>query len=625
ETDEDLDAPALDRFKQLSLDERGLLVMRTVLGWSDSEISHAVSADGIGPASRSLIDRLEADGYDEDRMARALQARATTFVEPLNRLETVKTKGTMQKIGAFGAGAALMVATIAGATTVINRDATASSDSPIGSELPSTVPGIGITAENAVWEQVPMPAGSDNFMTLAHDGTNFYLLGMDNRGRVILMESNNGTDWIGIPGPAGGQNMWFQQLVATPEVLVAVGAGFDEIRGQESTLVHISRDRETWSRVELPFESSLEVGGRVVDLHTWVNSVDVSDAGFTIVGNQGAEFDPEELLRDVVDPDLLRHGWGQDGSGMQFYDNQGNIVETLTWEELDLDPDLIALISGNRSIIWTSEDGVEWEASEGTGPPGTEGIGAIAMAGDVRAALAWGQFGPSLWLDTGDEWTRPDVDFSASAMTTWGDQLVISGTAKTDGRSGIWKSTDGVTWEESGIPGGVINQFFTSAGGIVAIGSGADVGIAALGPAEIQAGELTVLASSDGKFQVLNSEGTTVVEVFEENVSRGEKITITHPDTGDVVLEFDNLAFEQAWEAVYRESEFRDRPNRPEVSIFLSEDGTGWVALPVEDSSFHPNSVALGNGSMLLIGWSQGGGFLDFSGERQQMYLVHGS
>ena len=103
---------------------------------------------------------------------------------------------------------------------------------------------------------------------------------------------------------------------------------------------------------------------------------------------------------------------------------------------------------------------------------------------------------------------------------------------------------------------------------------------------------------------------------------RAEKITITHPDTGEIVVEFDDLAFEQAWETVYRESEFRGRADRPEVSIFLSQDGANWTELPVEDSGFQPNSVAFGNGSLLLIGWSEGGGFLGIGSERQQLLLV---
>ncbi len=621
--DADLDTAAIDRFKTLTLDERGLLVMRSVLGWNDSEIRHALAADGIGSAARSLLERLEADGYSEDRMSRALQGRAAGFVEPLTRLDSVKTKGTMQKIGAFGAGAALMVAAIAGVTAVINTGGTASTEPPIGSELPSAAPVIGLTADSAVWEQVPMPVSGDNMMTLAHDGTDFYLLGMDNRGRPVMMQSSTGVDWAAIPGPAGGQNVWFHQLIATPKALVAVGSGFDEMRGQESALVFISEDRETWNRVDLTLEDSVEIDGQVVDLHTWVSTVNVSDSGFTIVGNQGADFDPEDLLRDLVDPELLRHGYGQDENGMQFYDNQGNLVETLSWDELDLNPELVALMSGGRSIMWTSEDGVEWETAQAAAPPGAGGIGAFAMTDNVTAALAWGEFGPTLWLQDSDEWTRPDVDFLASALTTWDGRVIAAGAAKADGRSGIWTTTDGTTWNETDVPGGTINQFFTGAGGIVGVGYGQNGGVA-LGPAEIQAGDFTVLASSDGRFQVIDSEGETVVEVFEENVTRGDMITITDPDTGDVVVEFDDLAFEQAWEAIRRENEFNRRPQRPEVSIFLSENGTDWSVLPVEDSNFHPNSLAFGNGSMLLLGWNEGGGFLGFGGEQQQMFLVRG-
>jgi hypothetical protein len=620
---DNVDLVALDRFKMLTLDERALLVMRDVLGWNDSEIRHALAADGIGSASRSLLERLERDGYDEERMARALQDQTATFVEPLARMESVKARGMIQRIGVFGAGVVLVIAAVVGAEQIVRNSSSATSEPPPGSTHPGPISGIGLTAENAVWEQVAMPVTGDNIMTLAHDGTNFYLLGMDNRGRAIMMESSTGVDWVAIPGPAGGQNMWFQQLVATPQALIAVGQGFDEFRGRESALVFITEDRETWSRIELPIENSIEVAGRVVEMHTWVSSVDVGPQGFTIVGSQGANFDPEELLRDLVDPELLRHGWGQDGGGMQFYDSQGNLVETMSWEELGLDPELTALISGSRSIVWTSEDGVDWETSEDSGPPVSQGIGVLAMTGNVRAALAWGQFGPSLWVEHDDEWARPDVDFLATGLTTWEDRLIAAGTAKADGRSGIWTTTDGISWDESTAPAETINQFFTSAAGIVGVGYETDAGIGALGPAEIQAGDFTVLASSDGKFQVVDGDGNTVVEVFEENVTRGDRITITHPDTGEVVVEFDDLAFEQAWQAVYRESEVGPRPERPEVSIVISEDGTNWTVLPVEDSGFHPSAIALGNGAMLLVGWSESGGLFGLGGQRPQLYLVH--
>ncbi len=621
---EDADPASLDRFKQLSFDERGLLVMRSVLGWNDSEISHALAADGVGPATRALLTRLEGDGYDYERMARALQARAATFVEPLTRLDAVKTKGAVQKIGAFAAGGALMVATVAGAVTVIGNAGSSPPQPPSGSAPPTgAAPGPALTADNVVWERVPLPVSGDNIMALAHDGTDFYLLGTDGRGRPVMMRSSSGLDWLAAPGPPGAQNMWFQQMVATPDVLVVVGGGVDERRGGESTLVYVSKDRETWSQAELPLASSVEIAGRVIDLHTWVASAAVTDSGFTIIGQQGAEFNPEELLREVVDPELLRHGWGQDPNGMQFYDNQGRVALTMTWEELDLDPELVALITGNRSIVWTSEDGVEWKVAETAGPPGVNGIGNLAKTSAVSAALAYGEFGPALWLYSDEEWVRPVADFTATALTTWNDQLIVAGAAKSDGRPGVWRTSDGITWEQADVPAGIINQFFTSGDGIVGIGYGAAAGVA-LGPAEIQAGAFTVLASSDGKFQVIDSEGTTVVEVFEEDVTRAEQITITHPETGEIVVEFDERAFEEAWEAIYREAEFGNpgRGGRPEVNILLSQDGSGWTALPLEDPSFHPSAIALGNGSMLLVGWSEGGGLLGFGGGGQQMLLA---
>lgn len=618
---EEVDAASLDRFRKLSLDERGLLVMRTVLGWNDNEISHAISADGVGPASRSLILRLEEEGHSEDGLTGVLQRRAASFVEPLNRLEAVRTKGTMQKIATLGAGAALVTATIAGAAVAIAGSST--TPSPAGNTpTGATATGGPLTAENAVWQEVPLPMNDDNIVTVAHDGTNFYFLGMDNRGTPVLMESPTGLDWATIPGPPGDQNMWFQHMVATPEALVVIGGGFDERRGQESTLVFISEDRETWSAVDLPSETSIEVAGRLITLHTWVNSVDVSDSGFTLLGNQMAELDPEELLREVIDPGLFRNGYSIDGHGIEFFDNQGRPIDKMSWEDLDLDPELIGLIGGGRSIVWTSKDGLEWDVSESAGPPGAVGIGAMVVTTQVSAALARGEFGPSLWLKKGDEWARAEVDFSATALTAWNGGLIVAGVHKSDGRSGVWRTTDGITWNQSELPAATINRFFVSAGGIIGLGYGEDVVGPALGPAEIEAGDLTVLASSDGRLTVIDSDGNTVVEVYEEDVSRGQQITITHPDTGEVVAEFDNDAFEQAWEAIYREADFSGRSGPPQASILMSQDGTTWTSLPMEDTDFQPSSIAIGNDSMLLVGWSEGGGLFGLGGPRPQMFLV---
>lgn len=616
------DTPLLDRFRKLSSDERALLVMRQVLGWSDEQIGHAIGADGVGMAAGSLLDRLERDGVDGDRMAAALRSHAATFTEPLSRLETVKTKGTLQKLGAFAGAATLTTAAVVGAATIVGNIDSGSPNDPGATPTEATpAPGQQLTAENAVWQRIPVPINGDNVMALAHDGTDFYMMAMDGNGRPAVMASSNGLDWASLPAPAGNQNMWIQQMVATPEALVAVGQGFDEVRGEESALVFVSTDKETWSRAELPTEDNIEVAGNLIRLHTWVSSVDVGPSGFTVVGNQGAEFDPESILRDVVDAELLRHGWSTDERGMQFFDNEGRITETMTWEELGLEPELIDLISGSRSIVWTSPDGIDWEMSPAAGPPGAQGIQTMTSNGNVEAALAWGnRGGPSVWIRSGDgEWTRPDLEATLTAMTTWNGEILIAGIDTATRQAGIWRTTDGTTWERSDMPGGGVQQFFASGSGIVAIATADN--FQALGPAEIQVDDLTVLATSDGRYQVVDAAGTTVVEVFEEDVIHGETITVNDPDTGEMVVQFDDLALEQAWQTVYREAEFaRDGP--PQMNILISEDGRNWTAIETQDPNFYPQSIAYGNNSILLVGWSEGEAIFGFGGGGQQLILV---
>lgn len=618
---EEGDTSVLERFQSLSVDERALLVMRNVLGWTDDEIGHAVGADGVGAATRALVDRLERDDLERGRLTEALQSHAATFAEPLSRLDAVKTKGTLQKVGSFAGGAALTVAAVMGATSVVGNIGSESPEDPgTATTVSPTRTGQGLTGENAVWQEIPPPVSGDNIMALAHDGTDFYLMAQDNQGRPVIMQSNNGMDWAPLPAPPGGQNMWIQQLVATPDALVAVGQGFDDVRGQESALIFVSRDKETWSRAELPTEESIDIGGRLVRLYSWVSSVDVSADGYTVVGNQGAEFDPEELLRGVVDAELLRHGWGTDNQGIQFYDNEGRVVETMSWDELGLEQELVQLVNGGRTIIWTSADGLEWETSQSTGPPGAQGIQTIARNGTLEAALAYGNRGASVWIRSGDgDWTRPELDASLTAMTSWNGKILVAGNDTATGKSGIWSTTDGTSWERGNLPSAGVQQFFASGSGLVAMGW--EENFRALGPAEIQVDDLTVLATSDGRYQVIDAEGNTVVEVYEEDVIRGENVTINHPDTGETVVQFDNLTLEQAWEAIYREADFgRDGP--PAVTIMISPDGVNWTSIASEDPDFYPQSIAYGNDSILLFGWSEGDGFFGFGGGGQRLILI---
>jgi len=614
------DQTVLGRFHQLSFDERGMLVMQHVLGWTDVDISHAVGAQGVGMAATALNERLGGEGFGPDRVSEALRNHAASFTIPLSRLDAVKTKGTMQRVGAFAGGAVLTAAAVAGATVLAGNIGGSEPEAPVaGTAISSTAPTGKLTAENAVWQRVPAPVNNDQIQALTHDGTDFYLLASDDRGRPVMMRSDNGLDWIQVPGPVVGQNMWFQQLVATPDILLAVGNGFDEIRGNESTVVFTSTDHETWTRVDLPIEDEVQIGDQVVSLYTWVERVDVTDTGFTIVGNQGAEFDPEQLLRDVVDAALLRNGYGTGPDGMEFFDNQGRVIESMTWEELGLDPEFASILNGNRPVHWTSTDGLEWEAVSVTTPPGSQGIGSFVTTGEVEAVLSWGDFGPSVWIKSDDEWVRPDIDASVSAMTSWDGQLLVAGTT-TSGDANIWSTTDGKTWEQREIPVGGIQQFFTSSSGIVGLGYG-EAFANTLGPAEIEVGDLTVLASSNGRFEVLDADGNTLAEASEEDVAGGDMMTITDPESGEVVVEFERVAFDEAWQMLYREADFRNQ-GPPQVSILMSQDGVTWTVIETSDPDFYPNSVAFGNDALLVIGWSDSGGFLGFGGGGQQLLLA---
>lgn len=612
----------LERFRQLSVDERALLVMRDALGWGDADIAHAVGAEGAGRIANSITDRLAGEGYDRDEMADSLRQAVASHVEPLSRLETVKAKGGMQKLAGFAAGAALLVAGVAGGVALI--DSLGSSTEVPAAAGTQTTAGTNVgeflTAENAIWQRVPVPGNAQNIMTLAHDGENFVMLGQDDRGRTVMMESDNGLDWAQIPAPQTGQNMWFSQMVVADDKLVLVGNGFDDVRGRESIVVFTSTADGGWEQADLPVEDSVEFDGMQLNMYTWVSTVSVNDSGITIVGNQGAEFDAERILRDVVDPELFRNGWGFNANGLDFYDNNGNLTESMTWEELGIDPAIGALLGGNRPVLWNSADGVNWEMTTGEVPAGTQGVGAYVVAGDVEAMLAWGNRGQSVWVKSDGEWKRPDIDGSLTGMTTWNDQLVVSGHDGTTGQPSIWTSSDGTQWSRTDVPAG-IQQFFPSASTIIGIGF--DNNFSVIGPAQFEVDDFTITNTTDGKYSVLDADGNLVVEVWQEDVavSNDGTTTITNPETGEAVVQFESILLENAWTALYREFEGQN-PGPPQMTILVSNDGSNWGALQPEEANFYPQAIAFGNNAALMAGWAEGGDFIGFGGGGMRLLLV---
>jgi hypothetical protein len=170
------------------------------------------------------------------------------------------------------------------------------------------------------------------------------------------------------------------------------------------------------------------------------------------------------------------------------------------------------------------------------------------------------------------------------------------------------------------VPGGTVQQLFASGNGIVGIGFGEELNV--LGPAVIEVDDLSVLAHSDGRLEVVDAAGEVILDIYDEGITAAVTVTLSDPDTGEVVVEFDRLELEKAWETVYRESEGFVGDGPPAFSLLFSSDGESWTSLAPEDPTFYPQSVAYGNESLLLVGWSDGGGLLGFGGGGLQMLLV---
>ena len=592
----------VERVARLDMDERAVLVMHHVLGFEREDLSRAVNADGAQGTLRALTERLSADGFESVRVGTALRAKAGSFTAPLSRVESVKAKGALQRIGVALGGAALLAGIVGGGIALFDREA---AEPDPGREPVAATGGPALTGENAVWQRVPVPGSGQDINAIAFDGEGFVLLVMDERGQPQMFRSTTGLDWEQAPGPQADANggFWVQSMTAFEDKLVAVGQSFDGARGRETTVVFTSTPDDGWVRSDLEVEDRVMIGEVEFDTHSWVQSVSVNSEGFTLVGNQGAEINPEFLLADVIDPELMRNGWGTSPDGMQFFDNEGREVESFTWEELGLDPEVGAWLSGGKPLLWTSPDGLDWARADAELPPGIQGVGNYVRGVGFEALLAYGNFGSSLWVSRDGEWTRPDIDVVAGALTVFDGKVIVAGADTEDGTSGLWSSSDGATWEKAPAPPAAINQFYPSSHGLVGIGWGEEV--QPVGPAEVEVDGFTVQSFSSGKLVVLDADGNAVLESFDEGLGEQGPLTFTDPDSGEVILTVDRDDLRAAWETVFREQPVQGGPPTP--SIVISNDGVTWSQLAVDEPGFYPQALAYGNNSVLMFGWSEGG------------------
>ena len=592
----------LERLARLDMDERAVLAMHHVLGFEQEDLSRAINADAAQGTLRALTDRLSAEGIEPDRVGATLRAKAASYTVPLSRVESVKAKGALQRAGVALGGVALAGGLLAGGFALFDREAA----EPDPGSGPVASGGPALTSGNVVWQRVPLPGAGQDINAIVFDGEEFVLLTMDQRGQPQMFRSTTGLDWAQAPGPQADANngFWIQSMTAFEDKLVAIGQSFDGARGRENTVVFTSTPDDGWVRSDLEIEDRVVIGDAEFDTHSWVQSVSVTNEGFTLVGNQGAEINPEFLLADVIDPELLRNGWGTSPDGLQFFDNEGREVESFTWEELGLDPEVGSWLSGGKPLLWNSSDGIDWVRADAELPSGIQGVGSYVRGSGFDALLAYGNFGSSLWISRDGEWTRPDIEVVAEALTVFDGKVIVAGVGVEDGVSGIWSSSDGVTWDEAPAPPAAINQFYPSAGGLVGLGWGEAQPV---GPAEVEVDGFTLQSFASGKLVLLDSDGTIVLESFDEGLGEQSSLSFTDPDSGEVIVTVDRDDLRAAWETVFREQPIERR--EPTPSIVISNDGVTWSQLEVDEQGFFPQSLAYGHNSVLMFGWSDGGVF----------------
>ncbi len=361
-----------------------------------------------------------------------------------------------------------------------------------GSDLgPAAEPREALTAENAEWLPVALPRSPESLLSMAHDGTDFYLL-TSSQGSPGLMRSADGLDWEEIPVPVIAPGDHLRHVAATSQILVLVGS--ESLPGGGTTaIVFTTFERGPWIRSELPVDE-IDPPGRPFNVSTSVETVAVTESGFALAGSHGP-------------------------------------------------------VSRPRPMLWTSRDGIDWIVAFDSAPPLAFEYVSYATTGVVEAVLTQTEFGGVVWLRSGDGWTRPSPAASLEALAALNDGLYVAGTDLETGAPGIWATRDGVNWERRSTPRHGIGEFSSSPGGIVAIGW-EDAGGSA--EAVIEVGDLTLRALRNGRFQVVAADGETVVEVFGEDIVQGDPLAILDPETGEVLVEFDRRRLEQAWQRAFQ-------------------------------------------------------------------------
>ncbi|MFQ5555061.1 MAG: RNA polymerase sigma factor [Acidimicrobiia bacterium] len=605
----------------LPLADRVLLVATRYLGYDDAAAAAlaGVETEAVPGHVASLESTLHGDAAT---IAAALEAAAVAFHEPLSRFESVRAESLGRRAIALVGAAALTLVVVGGGIALLSGGG----DPPQVRTVATGVdPVSGVAAPVALgdaeitWTQVGLPAGGEGAW-VTHGQNGFVMITQDFSGPQPahrVLRSADGETWEVVGDLPTGPNSWIQQVQAVDGRYIAVGSGFDERAGRDHPTVWISEDGAAWDRAELPVEDRIEISGMTIDLHTWVASLGSTTDGIALVGNQGAEMDLQPLIQDALPEGIdMRFGWGYSPNSLEIYGNEGRIVQRIPWDEIDVDPEVIRLMTGGRSVLWTSDDGTEWSSQVLDLGTSMGGIGSVAIADGAGAALVWGQFGGSVWAGSLDgSWERmalPGLG-SASAVSSLKGKLIVIGQGA-DGGPGAWTSSDATTWPRIDDPdlAGNLHMAIPSSGAILVMGDATQRPLA--GPAIIDLPEGTLEITTTGAHTLTAEDGSTLFSGTTEDLEYdGPDVRLVDADGGLIAI-VSQGEIEQAWEMEFRSQDFEGAafPVSPERFLVISTDTEEWQRIDLSElgSAFFPTAGATDGTTIVLTGHQEGPGFV---------------
>jgi len=613
--------PTLEQFERLGADDRALLTLRHFLRWDDDAVAGALRLDaGDVPGRLEAAEaRLTGEGT---ALGEVLTSRAAAIPEPLDRMESSRRRGAAQRVmTVFGLS---LLGITAGIGVVLAATTFTGDDAPAAGAADTTLAAgpLSIDPADVTWAEVPLgiiqgdvaavtygPAG---FAALAHD----YSRG---EGQTLVMLSEDGLEWVGGTAPLPTGDGWVGYLAATGGRYVTLGSSWNRSSGgDEIPVVSTSTDGITWESVELGSDEILEAGGMAIQLGTSVFGLVGDDSQLTVYGSQYAQFDVMSLVQQALPPDAtLDFGWTVEDGQLVLMGRDGAVASRYSAADLGIDPQTLSLMAGGRPVIWTSQDGTEWTRDYPDLPAG-EGFAQAASSPDATAAMIYGSFNPTLWTASGDgEWVRADLPPPAlvAGVTTVGGRLVAYGSD--GGGAAVWVSDDGATWVpvgDDGWGGLVIDAFYGSAGGVVALAHGNP--LAATEPVVITVDGYDVAVHGNGRFVVTDPDGATVADVYDEDlVPRDDgALVIPDPETGEPLVTLTSVEVEDARQqqlvGLVDGGIAVDQGGA--TTVLLSTDLEQWTTISLSatiGSGFYPNGAAFDGTTVILSGWRDAGVF----------------